>query len=256
MQKQALVIAIVFAGTIGLSMSHADSPGASSAGPVKGAGSKPSSSIELTESGAALNPKNEDAADAAADALVDEVIRREPALRVALAAAFRNSDFNTEEMKSWRGKARLRNLAPDMRLRYGYNEASADTFQVVNPDTPLVDSVHLNDQALPTDSFSVSVGWSFSDLVFDLAQVEVNQELRHQHELKIDLTRRITEVYYERMALLVESLEPKANQSRQTKILHRLKIHETTDLLNSLCGEHIFVVPGDDLVQISADQNK
>ncbi len=188
-------------------------------------------------------PASEVASANASNNVMRQILASEPPLRVAVQAAVQYADFDSSEVREWRHNVKRRNWLPELHLDAGKREYPLDLYETVNPGTPLVNDLHLSDEGEYMDYVGVELRWNFGNLLFDKEQTKISSEARERSASRNDLIRLISEIYYERIKVLVKLRSDSKSLGADDKLTLSLQALESTDLLNQLCGKKVFSPP-------------
>lgn len=134
-------------------------------------------------------------------------------------------------------------MLPDVSLSSGTREWPSDRYGVIrNVDRFGIsdyDDINRNDAISELEKFEVEIAWSLKDLLFDREQVDISEEARDRATQRNTLIEKITQIYYDRIRLLVTHKLQGASMEMSDKIELQLRLVETTQLLNELCGGDI-----------------
>ena len=195
----------------------------------------------------ASTPAAEDSRVEEVDLQLAAVLATQPSLAIAIDAALRYANYDSDEVKGWKKNARRRNLLPDVSVKTGSNEWPSDRSGLIrNVDrfgVPKFDDIRLDDRIADLSQFEIEVRWSLRDLLFDREEVSISREARERAAQRNELITQISTLYFDRVRLLMEQrTHGAAVESRDATdtLDHRIRIVEITQLLNELCGEKIF----------------
>ncbi|MBI3736634.1 hypothetical protein HY256_09010 [Candidatus Sumerlaeota bacterium] len=179
-----------------------------------------------------------------ANKILGELMAQQPPVEEVVGAALNYANYRPKETERWKANVRRRNLLPTLKIMAGRNQISADqnktVTQVDRYGTPSLDDIRQNDAIKDVDSFRVELGWNLSNLLFDREETKVSEETRRRAESRNQLITEITQLYFNRLELLVEQRLKQDSASTDETIRLALRINETTALLNEICGKKLF----------------
>lgn len=180
----------------------------------------------------------------AAEAVLSELLASQPPLGAAVEAALRYADYDPLEVEQWRKNVRRRNLLPLISVQAGERERAIREYGLLrNVDRYGVDTfndIHHDDSIRGMDTYSVELRWELRGLLFDRDQVAISEEGHKRAEQRNALVVQISQLYYERIERLLEKRSRQNASSAKDALNLELRIRESTDLLNQLCGENLF----------------
>ncbi|RME94639.1 MAG: hypothetical protein D6766_05295 [Verrucomicrobia bacterium] len=172
--------------------------------------------------------------------VLDEVLAAEPPLQQVTRAALEQARLDPDRVLAWQRDARKSHWLPQVRLGGGFREYSLDQNMIVDGvdryGIPTHDDLRLNDTTRPFGYLGVTLVWDLDRLRYDPEQVDITREARYQAKYRTDLLSQVSQLYYARIDTLVKLRAHAGSLNETDAVALRLKLRETTELLNALCG--------------------
>ena len=182
-----------------------------------------------------------------AERLLNELLALQPPLEEVVAAALSYADYRRHETEKWKANVRRRHLIPQLEIGLRSREGTVDRNErVVHVDrfgVAKLDDLREDDDIESLDDFRVELRWNLTNLLFDRDQVSISRESRGRADQRNDLISKISKLYYDRLDMLIEEKLEGDHLELRERIKLELRIRETTDLLNQLCGQNLFAKP-------------
>ena len=177
------------------------------------------------------------------DSILQDLAGSEPSVHEAVAAALRYANYEDKDIAQWKKNVRRRNWLPEVSVEVGEREYPADSWGIAsNVDRFGIrkpDDLHFSDRVEQFDRYGVELRWELGTLLFDRDQVLISEEARMRADDRNEVIKEVTQIYYDRLQLLIEQRQQKPASERKAIEL-QLKIAEMTELLNMLCGRTLF----------------
>lgn len=157
--------------------------------------------------------------------------KHEPTVREMQKVAIRYALVNQDRIANLFVRARFAGWLPEFRARYNYNTDDDRTTSFPTPTSPILTS-----QATDLDHrFEFRATWSLDELVFNRNELSVYRELKRLVELRTDILKEITKLYFERRRLQVDLiLNPP--RSLLNRVRRMLRLQELSADLDGLTG--------------------
>ena len=179
--------------------------------------------------------------------LCRELQAGEPSLVQIVDAALKQAHYQPGEVTKWKKKLNKRHWFPQLRVGYGLREFPVDQGSVYSYvdryGIPHQDDLRLSDDIDRLDNFGVALTWDLGKLFFDGEEVDVNKEKREEAKQRNELIAQITNLYYERIELLVRAKLKSERMGLDERLSLTMKIRQKTDLVNGLCGVRLLDIP-------------
>jgi putative alpha-1,2-mannosidase len=167
-------------------------------------------------------------------ALAAEVLARfnhEPKVNEVQRQAVRFAHANPSEVASWRKRARLSHLLPEIRFAGDY-DIDADDTRTFTSATSEPRQVVGNDKKT---GFDLRATWDLNKTVFDPVEVQIRRSVVNASRQRDSLIAEVTKIYFERRRAQVEFLLDEEMNAR-TRVKKELRIAELTAYLDGLTG--------------------
>ena len=172
----------------------------------------------------ASDPQNE------AQALLAQ-FNHEPTVRSVQRRAAAYAHANPDEVASWRGRARLSALLPEIRVGYDRDQDADDT-RTFTSATSEPKQVVGNDQK---EGFDVRASWDLNEMVFNRSEVQIRRAVVNASRQRDSLISEVTKIYFSRRRAQVELLLAE-DMSPKERVKQELKVAELTAYLDGLTG--------------------
>jgi len=157
--------------------------------------------------------------------------KHEPTIRQVHKAALRNALVTQGRIQSLFTRARVSGWLPEVRARYNYNTDDDRSTSFPTPSSPIltVQSTDLDHR------LEFRLTWNLDRLVFNKNEMSVYKELKKLMELRTDILKEITKLYFERRRLQVNLIinPPKGILAM---VRQKLRLQELTADLDALSG--------------------
>jgi hypothetical protein len=156
---------------------------------------------------------------------------KEPKIRDLHKDALEFAMVNQDRISSLLGRARHAGWLPEFRVRYNYN-----TDDDRNTAFPTTNSPILTTQRTDLDHrLEVRATWKMDELIFNRNEIQIYRELRRLVELRTDVLKEVTKLYFERRRLQIDlATKPVANFLAYLR--QRLRLQELSADLDTLTG--------------------
>lgn len=192
----------------------------------------------VTSAGGSPSADNPDA-----DEALRKVLASMPPLSSIVEAALDYADYDDDEVKQWRRNARRRNLLPQVTLHARDRDYPIREYGLIqNVDrygVGTLNDIHHTDGLAELNETGIELRWELRELLFDPEQMEISKEARQRAQQRNELVTQVTRLYYERAELLLEKQSATSKTAKDALNLE-LKLRESADLLNQLCGQELF----------------
>lgn len=157
--------------------------------------------------------------------------KAEPNVREVHAAALKFALVGRGRIQSLLTRARGAGWLPEFRMRYNYNTDDDRSTSFPTPTSPIltVQSTDLDHR------FEFRASWNLDELVFNRNELSVYRELKRLVELRTDILKEVTKLYYERRRLQVD-LILRAPKSLLAMVRRKLRLQELSADLDALTG--------------------
>ncbi len=157
--------------------------------------------------------------------------RSEPTIRQVHGAAMNYALVNQDRISSLMGRARHAGWLPEFRFRYNRNIDDDRNTVFPTANTPI-----LTTQSTDLDHrFEFRATWRLDELVFNRNELAVYRELKRLVDLRVDVLKETTKLYFERRRLQVD-LMIKPPKTLITRIRRMLRLQELTADLDAFTG--------------------
>ncbi len=157
--------------------------------------------------------------------------KTEPTVREVQKVAIQYAMVNRSRIASLFFRARAAGWLPEFRARYNNNNDDRRSTSFPTPTSPILTSQS-------TDfyhRFEFRVTWSLDELIFNRNELSVYRELKRLVELRSDILKEVTKLYFERRRLQV-SLIISPPKSLLGRIRKMLRLQELVADLDGLTG--------------------
>lgn len=182
--------------------------------------------------------------EAEAAAILDDILRTEPPLEEVVAAALHQAQYRPKEVEDWKRNVRRSRLLPELRVMGGAVEGTVDQYgRVTNIDrfgVETKDDLRDDDDVRYMNEYGVELRWQLGTLLFNTDQIAVSEEARERAVQRNELVREVTDLYHQRVNLLVKRRLGASAMTVEDHVALRLRLSETTGLLNAICGEELY----------------
>lgn len=207
-------------------------------------------SVQKFEQGIPLGTETEEPAAAKeggleeADAILARVMAAEPPIEEVIAASLRTAQIRPGDVERWKRNVRRRNLIPEVAFRTGSSEEAINRTSIVREtnrfDETTYNDLTEDDEVRWMDSYFVEFRWDLKNLVMDDEEIAISEEARRAAEQRNKVVTDVSKLYYERISMLVRKEMEGSGMSTEEAIRFRLRLRETTSLLNEICGEGLY----------------
>lgn len=157
--------------------------------------------------------------------------RSEPTIRQVHNAAQSYALVNQGRIASLMSRARNAGWLPEFRFRYNRNVDDDRNTVFPTANTPI-----LTTQSTDLDHrFEFRVTWRLDELVFNRNELAVYRELKRLIDLRVDVMKETTKLYFERRRLQVD-LMLKPPKTLMARIRRMLRLQELTADLDAFTG--------------------
>lgn len=157
--------------------------------------------------------------------------RSEPTVRDVHKAAVRYALVTQGRITSLFSRARFAGWLPEFRFRYNRNIDDDRTTVFPTSTTPILTS-----QATDLDHrFEFRATWDLDKLIFNQEELRVYRELKKLIELRVDVMKEVTKLYYERRRLQVD-LVLRPPRTLLERVRRMLRLQELSADLDALTG--------------------
>ncbi|HAA53210.1 MAG TPA: hypothetical protein DCE42_00560 [Myxococcales bacterium] len=159
--------------------------------------------------------------------------KHEPNIREMQKKALSYALVNQNRIRGLFARASVSGWLPRFRARYQYNSEDDRSTSFPTPTSAI-----LTDQDTDLDHrLEFRLEWNLSDLIFNRNELSVYKELKKLVELRTDILKEITKLYFERRRLQVDLIlaPPRSLLNRIRRIL---RLQELTADLDGLTGGH------------------
>lgn len=179
-----------------------------------------------------------------AQKILSEIAAQQPPVEEVVSAALDYANYRPGETERWKANVRRRNLLPTLKVMAGQSQIGVDqnktVTQVDRYGTSSYDDIRGSDAIKDVDSFRVELGWNLGNLLFDREETDISEETRRRAEYRNQLITDVTQLYYNRMELMIEQRMKQDMASVDETIRLSLRISELSALLNQICGKPLF----------------
>lgn len=154
---------------------------------------------------------------------------KEPSIRETQIAAVRYAEIDAGRISSWRTRAGISALAPEISGEYRRNIEDDRTLGAQTSGN--VDYQSLDDD----DRYTARARWELDRLVFNPDELRVSAEATDLVKLREDVLDQVTKLYFERRRLQVE-LETAPPAEVGTRLKKELRLQELTAAIDGLTG--------------------
>ena len=157
--------------------------------------------------------------------------RTEPTIRQIHRVAANFALVNRDRITSLMGRARFAGWLPEFRFRYQRN-----TDDDRNTVFPTVNTPILTTQSTDNDHrFEFRATWKLDELIFNRNELAVYRELKRLIDLRVDVLKETTKLYFERRRLQIDlMIKPPKTLLRRIRMM--LRMQELTADLDAFTG--------------------
>ncbi len=157
--------------------------------------------------------------------------RSEPTIREVHRVAQNYALVNRDRIVGLMGRARFAGWLPEFRFLYQRNVNDGRNTVFPTANTPI-----LTTQAARLDHrFAFRAAWQLDELIFNRNELAVYRELKRLIDLRVDVLKETTKLYYERRRLQVDLLvNPPKTLLRRVRVM--LRMQELTADLDAFTG--------------------
>lgn len=157
--------------------------------------------------------------------------RSEPTIRDVHRVAMNYALVNRSRITSLMGRARFAGWLPEFRFRYQRNTDDDRNTVFPTANTPI-----LTTQSTDLDNrFEFRATWRFDELIFNRNELAVYRELKRLIDLRVDVLKETTKLYYERRRLQVDLVLRKP-KTLLRRVRMMLRMQELTADLDAFTG--------------------
>jgi len=157
--------------------------------------------------------------------------KSEPTVRDVHGAAVRYALVTQGRITGLMGRARFSGWLPEFRARYNRNIDDDRTTVFPTATSPILTS-----QSTDLDHrFEFRITWELDKLIFNQSELRVYRELKKLVELRVDVMKEITKLYYERRRLQVD-LIVRPPRTLLGRVRRMLRMQELTADMDALTG--------------------
>lgn len=183
--------------------------------------------------------------------VLKELMGETPAATEVVNAALRHSELFRSGPGRWASRSRTKAVLPVFEIGLSRDLGEAQTSGTsrtlfgsasveVAPGSfgNIIEGPDDESESLTRDedlSLRLSAKWALNELVFNSDELRASREAQNLVDLRSSLTRRVLDLYYERLSALLELRMPLGFGAHQ-KIERRLKADQATSELDSLTG--------------------
>ena len=150
--------------------------------------------------------------------------RNEPSIDEVQEVAIEYAEVQPEKIASWRKKAAVKALFPELSLDYDktiYGSVSTTTRTSIFATGP--------------NDWGVSLRWKLADIVWNPSQTSIDVRSRLMVKLRNDIMEEVTKLYFKRRKIQLELLlDPPQNTNKRLE--KELQIEELTGAIDGLTG--------------------
>lgn len=156
---------------------------------------------------------------------------KEPTVRQLHKAGLQYALVNQDRIGGLVSRARHSGWLPEFRVRYNYNtdDDRATSFPTLNSPILTTQSTDLDHR------LEFRATWRLDDLIFNRNEITVYRELRRLVELRTDVLKEITKLYFERRRLQIDLLVNRPS-NLLAYLRQRLRLQELSADLDALTG--------------------
>lgn len=159
--------------------------------------------------------------------------KREPKVRELHQAAAKYALVSHNRITSLVSRAQFSAWLPEFRARYNRNVDDDRTTVFPTSTTPILTS-----QSTDLDHrFEFRATWDLDKLIFNQNELRVYQQLKRLIELRVDVMKEVTKLYYERRRLQVDLIVRPPN-TLLGRVRRMLRLQELAADLDALTGGH------------------
>ncbi len=160
----------------------------------------------------------------------------EPSIGDIREAAIEYAEVSPEKIRKWRRAASMKALLPDLHFDYNRDHGWQDSYSFYKVDGSYEKFDDIT-RARGRD-WSVSLTWELGDLIWNSAQTSIDSRSRLMVQLREDILKDVTRLYYERRRLQIElALHQPASQEERLK--KELRLQELTADIDALTGSRM-----------------
>lgn len=162
--------------------------------------------------------------DAAEDVM--RKFKHEPTIKEVQKAAIKYAEVQPEKINSWRKKAAVKALLPEINLDYDktiYGSVSSTTGKSVFATGPY--------------DWGINLKWDLADVIWDSSQTSIDVRSRLMVKLRNTILEKVNRLYFERRKLQIELLRD-SSLAPDKKLNKQLRVEELTAHIDGLTGEY------------------
>ncbi len=163
-----------------------------------------------------------------------EILKRfshEPDVRSVQRRAITYAHAHPAEVASWRGRARLASLLPEVRVAVDYDTDADDTRTFTSATSEPRQVVGSDKQS----GYELRASWDLNEAVFNRSEVQIRRAVVNASRQRDSLVSEVTKIYFSRRRAQVELLLAE-DISAKERVKQELRIAELTAYLDGLTG--------------------
>lgn len=157
----------------------------------------------------------------------------EPSIEDILKVAIRYAEVHPEKIEGWRKAASRRGWLPDLRVGYDQDRDWQSSYYYYSGTYRGDDITREKDWG-----WSVSLTWELGDIIWNDDQTSIDTRSRLMVQLRDDVLREVTRLYFERRRLQVEMLLSPP-QKIKNRAENELRLQELTADIDALTGFYL-----------------
>jgi hypothetical protein len=169
-----------------------------------------------------------------AQTAAQEILARfdhEPDVRSLQRRAMSYAHAHPAEVASWRGRARISALLPQLRVAVDYNTDADDT-RTFTSATSEPRQVVGNDQKA---GYELRASWDLDEVVFNRSEIQVRRAVVNASRQRDNVVSEVTKIFFSRRRAQVDLLLAE-DLSAKARVKAELRIAELTAYLDGLTG--------------------
>jgi hypothetical protein len=166
--------------------------------------------------------------------VAQEILKRfdhEPAVRAVQRRAVTYAHAHPAEVSSWRGRARLASLLPQVRVAMDY-DTDADDTRTFTSATSEPRQVVGSDRK---SGYELRASWDLNEAVFNRSEVQIRRAVVNASRQRDSLVSEVTKIYFSRRRAQVDLLLAEEISAKE-RVKQELRIAELTAYLDGLTG--------------------
>jgi hypothetical protein len=164
------------------------------------------------------------------DSTIVMYYKEEPKIAEVQQAAIKYAEVESEKIKEWRKKAKMKAILP--KLTVGLDRSESSNYEIYTSATTHYIYEGPDDKS---NGWDVTLSWELGDLIWNDDQTSIDVRSRLMVELRDDILDEVTKLYFERIRVKME-LDNLSIEERKKRFEKELRLQELTASLDALTG--------------------